>query len=122
MRSITPPLINVNNFENLFTILIYKELQPISNSPKKVNSNTTQQNVHITTSEIAISSLATNKKYAQRKAILLYAYLFLSYILFFDAILPSQKVFPANSSMLLRPSSSCLQLVATHYLCRCVID
>ena len=35
MRSITPPLINVNNFENLFTILIYKELQPISNSPKK---------------------------------------------------------------------------------------
>ena len=27
MRSITPPLINVNNFENLFTLLIYNILQ-----------------------------------------------------------------------------------------------
>ena len=80
-----PPLINVNNFENLFTLLIYKELQPISNSPK-VNNHSIRQKSQITTPKANITGLATNKKYAQRKAILLYAYLFLSDVCIFLAL------------------------------------
>ena len=42
MRSITPPLINVNNFENLFTLLIYNILQkhPDSSIPQTFMQST----------------------------------------------------------------------------------